>query len=80
MLSVEASGEERCTEIRLHTEDWSMDYIFEEIVGNCGKGTVACTVQYDPRFHYPARVASLYHYSFEVQDFTACDINKPNCP
>lgn len=80
IISDEVSVNDLCTEEDLDTSRWSMDYVFDVIVENCGKGTVICTIGYDPRFHYPSKVTSLYYYDFEVQDFVACDINKPSCP
>jgi hypothetical protein len=80
IISDEVAVDNFCTEEDLNTALWSMDYVFDVIVKNCGKGTVLCDIDYDLRFHYPARVTSLYQYSFEVQDFVACDIGKPSCP
>ena len=71
---------DQCVETDLDITKWSMDYVFDVIVENCGKGTVFCNVDYDPRFHYPSKVNSLYQYSFEVQNFVVCDVNKSNCP
>ncbi len=80
IISDEVSVNDLCTEEDLDTSQWSMNYIFDAIVGNCGKDTAICTVSYNPRFHYPSQATSLYYYDFEVQDFVACNKNKPSCP
>ena len=68
-----------CKERDLDISEWSMDYVFDVVVENCGKGTVFCEVEYDPRYHYPSKVNSLYQYTFEMK-IVVCDIDKSNCP
>lgn len=68
------------TEGDLDITEWSMEYISDVIVENCGKGTVFCEVEYDPHFRYPSKVNSLYKYTFEVKDFVVCDPDRPTCP
>lgn len=81
-ISNGVSRNEYCTEEDLHIAEWSMDYVFDEVVGNCGKepGAVLCGVEYDSHFHYPSRITSYYTSSFVVEDFVACGKDKPSCP
>jgi hypothetical protein len=79
ITSNEISADDFCPKEVLDVDGWSIDYVFDVAVGNCGKGTVYCQVEYDPHFHYPSKVTSAYQYIF-VANVVVCDKDKSSCP
>ena len=63
----------------LFSERADMEHMFELANACLAREWLACSVEYDPDFHYPKRIDSNELFVIEVVRFVACGRENKNC-